>query len=209
MRGTLVNGTKDKTCGPLVVYFDPYPYLRIFLIRQTPQGSPQLAEPHAGRPTCSLKTTTGSWLAWPKPRCRLHGFGGPRNWGGVRTNQPLLGGFTSLQRSKSHELPLGNTPLSINQVVHPEFLSLPPNSTKKSSNSNPRVLALRRRVSCHVTSRTRFTTEKKRGGTCVRPLMLKNAVSESISPPHAQLYGVRRWGSGPVLEGVWGEFGLC
>ena len=44
---------------------------------------------------------------------------------------------------------------------------------------------------------------------CVRPLMLKYAVSESISPPHAQLYGVRRWGSGPVLEGVWGEFGLC
>ena len=27
---------------------------------------------------------------------------------------------------------------------------------------------------------------------CVRPLMLKNAVSESISPPHAQLYGVPR-----------------
>ena len=39
---------------------------------------------------------------------------------------------------------------------------------------------------------------------CVRPLMLKNAVSESISPPHVQLYGVRRWGSGPFLEGVWG-----
>ena len=44
---------------------------------------------------------------------------------------------------------------------------------------------------------------------CVLPRMLKKAVSESISPPHAQLYGVPRWGSGPVLDGVWGEFGLC
>ena len=38
----------------------------------------------------------------------------------------------------------------------------------------------------------------------VRPLNAKNVVSESISPPHAQSYVVPRWGSGPVLEGVWG-----
>ena len=34
--------------------------------------------------------------------------------------------------------------------------------------------------------------------------MQTNAASESISPPHAQSYVVPRWGSGPVLEGVWG-----
>ena len=39
--------------------------------------------------------------------------------------------------------------------------------------------------------------------------VLKNAFSESISPPHAQSYVVPRWGSGSVLGRGVGVSSVC